>query len=39
MSNAYPRRTCDVGRTRQSIMTIAKYADQIEWRLTGRDVH
>ena len=39
MSNAYPRRTCDVEELRQSIMTIAKYADQIEWRLTGRDVH
>lgn len=39
MCDAYPRSTCDPEELRQSIVTIAKYADQIEWRLTGRDVH
>jgi serine/threonine-protein kinase len=39
MSNSYPRNTCDPEEIRQSLFTIAKYADEWEQRLTGRDVN
>jgi serine/threonine-protein kinase len=39
MSNSYPRNTCDPEEIRRSLFTIAKYADEWEQRLTGRDVN
>jgi serine/threonine-protein kinase len=39
MSNAYPRATCDPEEVRQSALTIARYADKVEHRLTGGDTH
>jgi hypothetical protein len=39
MSNTYPRATCDPEEVCQSVLTIAKYADEVEHQLTGRDRH
>jgi serine/threonine-protein kinase len=39
MSDTYPRATCDPEELRQSIVTIAKHADEVEQRLTGGDTH
>jgi serine/threonine-protein kinase len=35
--NAYPRSTCDVEELRQSVLTVARFADEWEQRLTGGD--
>jgi serine/threonine-protein kinase len=39
MGNTYPRATCDVEEIRRSVLTIARYADDVEHLLTGRDRH
>ncbi|MBM4003116.1 MAG: YbjN domain-containing protein [Planctomycetes bacterium] len=37
MGNTYPRATCDVEEIRQSVRTVAHYADLVEHQLTGWD--
>jgi serine/threonine-protein kinase len=37
MGNTYPRSTCDAEEIRRSVLTIARYADDVEYFLTGHD--
>jgi eukaryotic-like serine/threonine-protein kinase len=37
MVNHYPRSTCDTEEIRQSVLDISKWADQVEFALTGKD--
>jgi eukaryotic-like serine/threonine-protein kinase len=39
MVNHYPRRTCDAEEIRRSVVNISKWADQVEFALTGEDHH
>jgi eukaryotic-like serine/threonine-protein kinase len=39
MINHYPRTTCDAEEIRQSVLEISKWADQVEFALTGEDRH
>ena len=39
MANSYPRATCDPEEIRQSVLTIAAHADELEDLLTGMDQH
>jgi serine/threonine-protein kinase len=39
MVNRYPRSTCDAEEIRQSVLDISKWADQVEYALTGQDRH
>jgi hypothetical protein len=37
MVNHYPRSTCDTEEIQQSVLDISKWADQVEFALTGKD--
>lgn len=39
MINSYPRSTCDPEEIRQSVLTIAKWADEVERTLNTKDSH
>lgn len=39
MVSSYPRNTCDAEEIRHSVQEIARWADQVELALTGRDEH
>jgi serine/threonine-protein kinase len=39
MVNRYPRSTCDAEEIRQSVLDISKWADKVEYALTGQDRH
>jgi serine/threonine-protein kinase len=37
MVNTYPRSTCDPGEVRRSVLDVARWADEVERVLTGKD--
>jgi serine/threonine-protein kinase len=39
MVEAYPRSTCDPEEIRHSVLDIARWSDEVEHTLTGKDVY